>query len=253
MGGNTPCVEVRAGAELIIFDAGSGIRALGEKLMKEGKPVHASLFMSHFHHDHVQGFPFFTPAFVPATHLKIHAERKGELGVKDIFEEVMSAPFFPIPLAYLKSQMEFIEVKENQEIALSQSVKVITRKLQHPNGSIGYRVESTEKGKKRVFAYISDNEQPYEPDQNLIDLAQNADAICLDTAYTPQEYETRKGWGHSPWTLGVKLAKAAKVKRLILFHHDPIHNDRDLMKILEEVRKEFKSTQLSYEGLELSF
>lgn len=253
MGGNTSCVEVVADGETIILDAGSGIRPLGNKFLKEGKPVKASLFFTHVHHDHIQGFPFFTPAFIPTSTLKIYGEKKGDRTIKDIISGVMTEPYFPVPLAAMKSQMEFHDITENETVAVSPTVAVITRRLNHPNGAIGYRIESTEKGKKRVFAYVTDTEHRAEPDQNVIDLAQGADAMVYDTAYTPQEYETKKGWGHSTWVEGIKMAKLAKAKRLLLFHHDPTHSDRDMAKILEDARREFKGSMLAFEGLELSY
>jgi len=253
MGGNTSCTEVRAGNEIIILDAGSGIRPLGNKLMKEGKPVKAHLFFGHVHHDHIQGFPFFVPAFIPTTQLKIYSEKKEGMGPKDILNEVMKAPFFPAPLAAMRAQMEFIEIKENQTIEVGPNVVVKTYRLNHPNGCVGFRVESTEKGKKRVFAYVTDTEHYPEPDQNVIELSRNADAMLYDSAYTPEEYETKKSWGHSTYVEGIKLAKLAKAKRLLIYHHAPEHTDKDMTKILAEARKSLKSVHLAYEGLELSF
>lgn len=253
MGGNTSCVEVQADGELIILDAGSGIRSLGGKLLKEGKPVRASLFFTHVHHDHIQGFPFFVPAFIPTTALSIYGERKADTGIKDLISGVMATPYFPVPIAAMKSQMEFHDVKENETVKLGANVTVTTRRLNHPNGAVGYRIEAVEKGKSRVFAYCTDTEHLAEPDQNVIDLAKDADAMVYDAAYTPQEYETKKGWGHSTWVEGIKLAKLAKAKRLLLFHHDPTHSDKDMERILEDARKDHKNVMLAYEGLELSF
>ncbi len=253
LGGNTSCVEVTADGHTIILDAGSGIRMLGMKFLKEGKPVKASLFFTHVHHDHIQGFPFFVPAFIPTTSLKIYGERKDNVGIKDLISGVMSAPFFPVPIAAMRAQMEFNDIKDGESVQVGPNVTVVTHRLNHPNGAIGYRVESVEKGKKRVFAYCTDTEHYPEPDQNVLDLCQGADAMVYDAAYTAQEYETKKGWGHSTWPEGIKMAKLAKAKRLYLFHHDPTHSDKDMARILEDARKESKSVMLAYEGLELSF
>lgn len=254
LGGNTSCVEVTAEGHTIILDAGSGIRPLGLKFMKEGKPVKASLFFTHMHHDHIQGFPFFVPAFIPTTMLKIYGERKNDLGIKDMISEVMSSPFFPVPIAALRAQMEFNDIKDGETVQVAPNLTVTTHRLNHPQGAIGYRVESVEKGKKRVFAYCTDTEHYPDPDQNVLDLCQGADAMAYDTFSTPAEYEAKtKGWGHSTWAEGIKLAKLAKAKRLYLFHHDPMHSDKDMAKILEDARKESKTVMLAYEGLELSF
>lgn len=253
IGGNTACVEVIADGETLIFDAGSGIRPLGLKLLKEGKPVRASLFFTHVHHDHIQGFPFFVPAFIPTTALKIYGEDKDGQSIKDQIATVMTAPFFPVPIGALRAQIEYVEVKEGETLKVSPRVNIVTARLNHPNGAIGYRVEAVEKGKKRVFAYCTDTEHKGQPDENVLKLAKGADAVAYDSCYTPEEYETKKGWGHSTWVEAVKVAKQAKAKRLLLWHHDPTHSDRDMAKILEESRKQFKPTMLAYEGLELSF
>jgi phosphoribosyl 1,2-cyclic phosphodiesterase len=253
MGGNTSCVEVIADGEVLIFDAGSGIRPLGLKLLKEGKPVRASLFFTHVHHDHIQGFPFFVPAFIPTTTLKVYGETKEGEDIKEQISSVMTPPFFPVPIAALRAQMEYIEVKEDQTLKVSPRVNVIAARLNHPNGAIGYRVEAVEKWKKRVFAYCTDTEHKGQLDENVVKLARGADAMAYDSFFTPEEYETKKGWGHSTWAEAVKVAKKAKAKRLLLFHHDPTHSDRDMAKILEDSRKQFKPTLLAYEGLELSF
>lgn len=252
IGGNTSCVQVEADGELIILDAGSGIRPLGNALMKTGRPVRATMFFTHVHHDHIQGFPFFVPAFVPTTVLRIYGERKVDGGMKEHIAGVMSAPFFPVPIAALRAQMEFHEVKEGETIEVSPTVKVVTGRLNHPQGALGYRIESVEKGKKRIFAYCTDTEHGAEPDQNVIDLAKDADAMVYDTFCTAQEYETKKGWGHSTPEEGIKLAKLANAKRLLLFHHDPTHDDKTMEKILADARKTHKATMLAYEGLELS-
>lgn len=253
MGGNTSCVEVQTEHELIILDAGSGIRMLGNKLLKEGKPVRAALFFTHVHHDHIQGFPFFVPAYLPTTSLKVYGERKDGHGIRDFIGGVMTAPFFPVPIGAMRAQMEYHDVTEKEVVKVSDTVTVTCGRLNHPNGAMGYRIESVEKGKKRVFAYCTDTEHYPDPDPNVLDLARDADAMVYDTAYTPHEYETKKGWGHSTWPEGIKMAKLAKAKRLMLFHHDPAHDDKAMEQILADARKEHKSVMLAYEGLELSF
>lgn len=253
LGGNTPCIEVNAGGETIIFDAGSGLRVLGEKMLKEGKPVRANIFLTHVHHDHVQGWPFFTPGFIPTNAFKIYGENKDGMGIKDQLSGIMVPPWFPIPMTFMKSHMEFFDAEPGNPIKLTPSVTVIPGRLNHQNGALGYRVESIEKGKKRVFTHITDTNHTSEVDQNVVELCRDCDAFTYDTMYTPEEWEKKKDWGHSTWLEGTKIAKIAKAKRMLLWHHEPNHTDKIMKKILEDARKEFKKTYLSYEGLELAF
>ena len=253
MGGNTPCIEVTAGGESIIFDAGSGIRPLGDRMLKDGKPVRASIFFTHVHHDHVQGWPFFTPAFVPTNAFKVYGENKDGMGIKDQLSGIMIPPWFPVPMSIMRAHMEFNDVAAGDQVKLSPTVTVIVGRLNHQNGALGYRVESVEKGKKRVYTHITDTNHTNEPDQNVIDLVRDCDAFTYDSMYTPEEWEKKKDWGHSTWLEATKIAKLAKAKRLILWHHEPNHSDKMMKKILEDARKEFKRTFLSYEGLDLAF
>ncbi len=253
IGGNTPCIEVVANGETMIFDAGSGIRPLGERMLKGGKPVRATIFFTHVHHDHVQGWPFFTPAFVPTNAFRIYGERKNDMGIEQQLSGIMVPPWFPVPMSIMKANLEFFDAEPGKQAKLAAGLTVTPGRLNHDNGALGYRIESVEKGKKRVYAHITDTNHNSEPDQNAIDLARECDAFSYDSMYTPEEWEKKRDWGHSTWLEATKIAKLAKAKRLILWHHEPTHTDKMMRKILEDARKEFKATYLSYEGLELAF
>ena len=250
IGGNTSCVEVLAAGERIIFDAGSGLRVLGNSLMASGEPAKASLFMSHVHHDHVMGWPFFVPAFLPTTELKIFGERKNGKGIRDQMAGIMVDPYFPVTLdGAMKAKMTFKDVADGSMVRLSNAVTVRAMRLNHPNGALGYRVECTERGKKKAFAYVSDNEHVAYVENGVMALARGAGAVVFDTAYTKEEYPRFKGRGHSTPEEAVRVVKAAGAKKLVLFHHEMGHDDAAMEKILAHTRKLFRGTVLAREGL----
>jgi phosphoribosyl 1,2-cyclic phosphodiesterase len=256
-GGNTACVEVRCDGALIIFDAGTGIRELGEDLEMRAKAhphnpstLVAHIFFSHLHWDHVQGFPFFDPIYKKGA--KIHLY--GGPGLTETTQKLMSiqmcSPNFPVPLEELPSSLGFHEVHEGDRIQLGQAV-VRVEKLNHPGGSFGYRLE--EHGKSVVYA--SDTEQLPGVDRGLLELAQDADILIHDSMYHPEQYQglwddiPRESWGHSTWEGAVELAQRAKVKRLILFHHG--NKDSIVEDIERKARARFPHVTAGYEGLEI--
>ena len=277
VGGNTSCVSVEADdGTLIIFDAGTGIRLLGCSLMQQGfgqggKVGH--LFFSHTHWDHIQGFPFFIPAFVGARDEQKHPIKEKTntfhlYGAKKVFERLentlrgqMEYQYFPIELDSMGAAIHFHEI---QETPLRLGKNIITpRQLNHPNGVLSYRLENEIGDKVVVYATDTEHYQDGELDLNVLKIADQADIFIYDAMYTPGEYvgdphnnplalkASRIGWGHSTWLEGTRLAKAAHVKQLILFHHDPEHSDAFLRKIERQAQKEFSNTLLAVEGLEL--
>ncbi|MBI2619911.1 MAG: MBL fold metallo-hydrolase [Ignavibacteriales bacterium] len=259
-GGNTPCVEVRLDQEeLIILDAGTGIRNLGDQLINNGESLKAYLLVTHPHWDHIQGFPFFKPAFISGNELTIvGTERKDKL-LSEIIAEQMNRIYFPVQLQDLQAKIRFIPVKEEQEIEVFDArVRIIY--VNHPGFTVGYRIEY--KGKSLV--YISDNE-PFDrsvapslmnveavvkekysgaggdPNQRVYDFCQDTDVLIHDTTYTPEEYIDRVGWGHSHYLFTVRIAAEANVKKLYLFHHDQNHSDDKVDDILRKCKKEVKS------------
>ena len=235
-GGNTPCLEVRAGGKLIILDCGTGLRGLGNALMAQKKPVEADIFFSHMHWDHIQGFPFFTPAFIPGNTFRVYGQNKNDQTVKSVLEGQMTDPNFPVPLSIMGSALSFHEIQAGASVQIG-PVKVRTTALNHPGGCLGIRVEHA----GGSFVYATDTEHDAlngEIDANLVDLAQGADALVYDAMYTDAEYRGGKiGWGHSTYAEALRIGKAADVKRLYLFHHDPAHDDDFLDARLAEARQ----------------
>ena len=250
-GGNTSCVEMQVGRERLIFDGGTGLRLLGQSLMAES-PVKAHLFFTHSHWDHIQGFPFFIPAFIRGNTFNIYAvPSPNGATIKQTLHDQMLHPNFPVPLQIMRADLEFYDLEMGETLHCG-NVTVETRPLNHPGDAVGYRVN----WQGLSAAYITDTEHfPDRLDDNVLALARQADVMIIDATYTDEEYNDPKyskvGWGHSTWQQAVKIAKTAQVKQLVLFHHDPAHNDDFLDRIGEQVRKILPQTILAREGLSI--
>ena len=232
-GGNTPCVEVRCGERLIVLDAGTGIRELGIQLEQEGV-TELDLLISHCHMDHLQGFPFFSPAYDPATRINVYLAQPGVHPIHKLMEE----PYFPVPFEALGADIRFNEM--NGKCRLGE-VQVRSHPLNHPGGSIAYRLEYA--GKSVI--YFTDHEPYGGPrDGPVRDFTIGADLLIREAQYTNAEYELKHGWGHSRFDDAVSDAIAARVKTLALFHHDPQHDDRFLERQLSELRSRYASSAL---------
>jgi phosphoribosyl 1,2-cyclic phosphodiesterase len=246
-GGNTPCLEVRAGARRIILDAGSGLRPLGERLRNGGGPVEADILLSHYHYDHLQGLPFFGPLAEPQNRFVFHGPRREGRSVQDVLEGQMVPPYFPVTLDELaRATLEFRSIEPGEPFAIG-AVHVASTDLDHPGGSLGYRLEFG----GRTLVYATDVEHSERPSEALVDLARGADVLVHDAMYSANEYEQRRGWGHSTWTGALATAEAARVKTLVLFHHDPDRDDRAVDALLKRAQKRFRRTVAAREGLTL--
>ena len=251
-GGNTSCVEMRVGTERLIFDGGTGLRVLGQSLMSQ-MPVAAHLFFTHAHWDHIQGFPFFTPAFIPKNTFHIYgAVAPNGSTVQQRLNDQMLHPNFPVPLQTIGSTLKFFDVTIGQTLEIGDGIKIETALLNHPGEAVGYRVNWY----GYAAAYVTDTEHfPEGLDENVLFLARNADVLIYDATYTDDEYYSEKtskvGWGHSTWQEAVKVAKAANVKRLVIFHHDPLHNDDFLDQVGEQVAQRFPNSLMAREGLSI--
>ncbi len=249
-GGNTSCVEISVGGHVFILDAGTGIRALGRDLQRRGV-TSATLLLTHTHWDHINGFPFFAPAFSPDFSLRIMA---GHLsgkpgGIRAVLANQMENPTFPVPLSAMRGAVCFDDFAAGDTLAFPPGVVVRTGALNHPNGSTGYRIEH---GGVSV-CYVTDTEHlPGQPDRNVLDLIAGADLVIYDSTYTDDEFPAKVGWGHSTWQEGVRLAQAAGVKQLVLFHHDPDHDDACMVRIEAEAAALLPGTIAARDGMELT-
>ncbi|MDX1977692.1 MAG: MBL fold metallo-hydrolase, partial [Pseudanabaenaceae cyanobacterium bins.68] len=222
-GGNTPCVEMRCHGRRLIFDAGTGIRVLGQYLLKE-MPIDADIFFTHSHWDHIQGFPFFVPAFVKGNTFRVHGKNAPSgATIRKRLETQMLDPNFPVPIEVMSANLSFNSLEVGKVIDLGDGITVETAELNHPGEAVGYRVNWA----GRAMVYATDTEHFHQGlDVKLLHLARQADILVIDATYTDQEYwsttSSKVGWGHSTWQEAVKLAIAAQVKKLVIFHHDPL-------------------------------
>jgi phosphoribosyl 1,2-cyclic phosphodiesterase len=248
-GGNTSSLEVRCGARLMLFDAGTGLRFLGNALLPEA-PLDTDLYLTHTHFDHVCGLPFFKPFFQSQNSFRLWAGHLGEgLTLQRVMREFMMAPLFPVPPEVFKAKMEYRDFHAGETLAPGPGIVLRTAPLNHPDGATGYRVEYG----GRSFCYVTDTEHvPGSPDRSVLGLIDRADLVVLDCMYTDEEYaKSYVGWGHSTWQEAVRLCKAAGVKKLVVFHHDPDHDDARLDAIAREAEAALPGAVLAREGLVL--
>jgi len=245
-GGNTPCIEVRCGDHIIVFDAGTGLRQLGIELLKDKKIRSVDIFITHCHLDHVSGLPFFAPLFRKDYRERIWA---GNLmpssSIEQVMRTLMSSPWFPVPMEIFKASIEFRDFRSGDVLQPNNDVVLRTALLDHPDGTNGYRLEYG----GRAFALLCDAEGfPGKRDREMVMLARNADLAVYDATFTDEEIASRPGWGHSTWTRGVQMANEAKVKCLCLFHHDPSHDDDFMDKLAAEASDARAGTIVAREG-----
>ena len=248
-GGNTSCIEMRVGGNLLVFDGGTGLRELGLKLLSE-MPMDATMFFTHSHWDHIQGFPFFVPAFVPGNKINIYgAIAPNGSTIEQRLNDQMLHPNFPVPLQIMGADMKFCDIDVGETVKVG-DVKVENTLLNHPGEAVGYRISWNGK----TAAYITDTEHfPDRLDENVLWLSRDADVMIYDSTYTDNEYHNEKsskvGWGHSTWQEAVKIAKAANVKQLVIFHHDPLHNDDFMDEVAQDTAEQFPNSVVAKEGM----
>jgi phosphoribosyl 1,2-cyclic phosphodiesterase len=227
VGGNTSCVEVECGEERLVLDAGTGLRGLGDELVRRGD-ARVSLLLSHLHWDHIQGLPFFVPLYLPHTELDVYGPGWGDGGLAGALGRQMSAPGFPVELDDVPARLSLRELRHGSRFTVG-DVAIRSARLNHPGGVLGYRIEFG----GRSLVYATDTEHYDCVDPALAALSRGADVLIYDAQYTPEEYRgaagpAKVGWGHSTFEAGIALARQAEVKTLVLFHHDPRRDDEAL-------------------------
>lgn len=250
-GGNTPCVEVRLDdGNLIILDCGTGLRPLGNSLARTAGdgPIRAHIFLTHFHWDHVQGIPFFAPFYSPLNTFVIRAATWRRQELEAVIKRQMMYPFFPVSPSVMGATRHFPQDERWPVKACSATVNFAP--LNHPQGCVAYRIEAD----GSAFVYATDTEPgSLDHDRALRDLAIGADVLVYDAQYTPAQLSrVKKGWGHSSWLEGTRIAFDAGVRRLILFHHDPNSDDSTIDSLVEEAREAFKDVTGAAEGMILT-
>ena len=272
-GGHTSCVEIQAGGHHLIFDAGTGIIPLGKRLLQSHKSsLHLSIFLSHTHHDHLIGLYFFEPLLKESTTLSIFGPNSGQKSLRSTLRIAMDTEFFPIGLEDLKAQKSIhsldggetirfkagnwkprVERKKTSKESAFNEVTIHTLKsLAHPrNGVMLYRVNY----RNRSVVYATDIEEVKGGHPDVIEFVRDADVLIHDAQYVKLEYSStansRKGWGHSTPERAVAVAKKAKVKQLVFFHHEPMREDKDILRMEREAQRLFPASMAAYEGMEL--
>jgi phosphoribosyl 1,2-cyclic phosphodiesterase len=248
-GGNTSCVEMRCGERLLVFDGGSGLRPLGNELVRDGTRLDFDLFYSHTHLDHIVGVPFFAPCYEAKSRIRFWAGHlEASHGIATVLSKMMSAPLFPVPMDIFAAKLKFRDFSAGETLTPQPGITIRTGRLNHPGGATGYRVEYEGK----AVAYITDTEhRPGQLDPNILQLVDHADVMIYDSTYTDEEYPSHRGWGHSTWQEAVRLADAAQAKTLVIFHHDPDHDDAFMDRIAADALAARAGTIVAREGLVL--
>ena len=251
-GGNTACLELTtpAGAR-VILDCGTGLRMLGRHLEAgpESRRIEAHVFVTHYHWDHIQGIPFFSPLYAEQNSFHFYSFRSEYLGrdsLKRVFEAQMAHPYFPVDISAMSARRDFTEVSGGDQFDVP-GARVTAHWLHHPQGCLGFRFETS----AGSIVYATDNE-PGDPrlDRSLRELAAGADIFINDAQFTPEQLATtRKGWGHSTWLEGVRVAAEVGAKNLVLFHHDPDSTDKTVDSLLREARGKFTNVWAAAEGM----
>ncbi|MGH9684867.1 MAG: MBL fold metallo-hydrolase [Candidatus Acidiferrales bacterium] len=253
-GGNTPCLELTApGGTKFILDCGTGLRMLGNRLAHaQRNGIEAHILVTHYHWDHIQGIPFFHPFFESQNHFHFYSFKSPFLGpdtLRRVLEAQLASPYFPVDAATMTAGREFREISGGEKWEIH-GTRISTAALNHPQGCLGYRLDTV----AGSIAYATDNEPGVaEYDNNLRQLAHGADVLIYDAQYSPEQLASdRKGWGHSSWLEGVKIAREARVQNLVLFHHDPDSSDKTIDGFLSAARQEFPATWAATEGMTLT-
>ncbi len=255
-GGNTTCLQLRFPEtnRIAIIDAGTGIRNLGKDLLAIGhKQEQLLIVFTHFHWDHIQGLPFFGPAYTPGQKITILTIGKHQTihSLREVFETQMQAEYFPVQLDHMGADFDFLAIDRASEHFTGINgiqTKVSALRQNHPGGAYGLRIERH--GKVLVICTDVEHEETIDP--HLVELARGADLLVHDAQYTADELATHRGWGHSSYDQAMQFAELAGVKRLVLTHHDPEHDDEFLLRMEKLCQARFPNCLLAREGMELT-
>lgn len=247
-GGNTSCLEINCGPHVLVMDCGTGAMRLGMELA-ERKVSEFDIFFSHAHIDHLVGLPFFQPAQTPGATLTIWGgEFDGDQDLRGAISAMMQSPLFPLPLDALKADIVFRNFHSGDRLEPHPGLELQTCRLNHPNGATGYRINFD----GRSICYITDTEHvPGADDQPILGLAKDCDIMIYDSTFTESEFAERRGWGHSTWEEGVRLADLAGAKVFVAFHHDPWHDDDTMDVIAGQLEKSRPGSIVAREGMVL--
>jgi len=254
-GGNTTCFQITTEANRIaIIDAGTGLRNLGRDLRAIGHHQEDQLFImfSHFHWDHIQGFPFFGPAYNPAQKISIVTLGRDQTigNLRQIFEVPLQSQYFPVQLDHMGAQFEFLKIEDASRhfARVNDAETIVTgQRHNHPGGAYGFRIER----KGKVLVICTDVEHGEKIDPRVIELSRGADLLVHDAQYTAEELRSHRGWGHSSFDQAMQVAATAGVKHLVMTHHDPEHDDDFLLRMEKLCQGRFPNSQLAREGLEI--
>jgi phosphoribosyl 1,2-cyclic phosphodiesterase len=247
VGGNTTCVSVQQDDYIFVFDAGTGIRRLGRYLDDEERSRwKGSVFLTHYHCDHIQGLPFFGPAFQRENRFYLYGEAKKGSSIQRILSEQMKAPYSPLSLDDLEGLVTFVEIRPGSDIEIFPGSSIRTIRLDHPGGALGYRLDSPHGS----VCFITDHDHPIEGlTESVVDFFRETTVLIHDAQYTPKEKRGHKAdRGHSSWEDAALTAREAEVERLYLIHHDPDRNDEKFDTILRDARNVFANTEIATES-----
>lgn len=252
VGGNTTCVSLQSEDYLFVFDAGTGIRRLGEYLDDEARSEwRGSIFFSHYHWDHIQGLPFFAPARRVDNRFRLYGESKAGIDLEEILRQQMIEPYFPVTLDEAKALVTFQSVEAGEELEPFPDFTLKTLRLNHPNDALGYRLETA----GGSLCVITDHEHPADGlDESVVEFARGASVLVHEGQYTPEEKRGPKaGWGHSSWEEAALTAKEAEVELLYISHHDPGRSDAEIYQILSQARRVFPESEIATESTVCEF
>lgn len=245
-GGNTPCVSVIINDKLLIFDAGTGIIKLGNELNQTD--ISADIFITHMHHDHIEGLAFFEQLFEESNEFNIYAPVCKNISLEKELKHFINKPVYPFSFRYMKSKHTFFNIKPNKKIFLNSDIVIDTIKNNHPGSCISYKVNYQDK----KICYLTDNELTDDNKNKYIDFVRGVDLLIIDSTYIDNKSPKKVGWGHSTWRESLDIAIEGNVKKIVLYHHDSKSSDEVLLNVENEAKKIYNDVVCAREGMEIA-